>query len=174
MLTVQCSELSPFLVFALCTRETFFYYLLGRCIINQEFTNLPKAWWGFLGQRVWFLTCMPWFRSLLMASVCEYSQRGNQRGGVRSENQMENPKTGLQGQPGKTWGGSELGFPDLMCGCVQLTHSQHEGANHCSPKAAPSTCPRTAKVVGRNRPPGHVSVWHPLHLILHLLGLHIL
>lgn len=143
-----------------------FYYLLGRCIIKQEFMHLPKAWW-----RVLRAECMVphmhtrGFRSLLMASEWGYIQAGSQRGGVRSENQMENSKEGPQGQPEKTGGGSELVFPILTGSCEQLTDSQYLGlaTDRPMPAHALERLTRTA--------PECRYVWHLLHSILHLLQL---
>lgn len=130
-----------------------FYYLLVRCIIKQEFMHLPKAWWGFLRAE----SMVPHmhahcFRSLLMASEWGSRQRGNQRGGVRSENQMENPKAGLRGQPGKTWGGSKPVFPVLIGSCEQLTVSQYLVLTTALPMLRPAYVPKQQRWLAGTAP----------------------
>lgn len=133
--------------------------------------HLPKAWWRFLRAE-----CMVphmhtrGFRSLLMASEWGYIQAGSQRGGIRSENQMENSKDGPQGQPEKTGGGSELVFPVLTGSCEQLTDSQHLGLTTDGPMLHPARALKRQRWLARTAPERRY-VWHPLQPVLHLLRL---
>lgn len=115
--------------------------------------HLPKAWRGFLGAETMVLHMhTQGFRSLLMASEWGYSQRGNQRGGVRSENQMGESKSR---SPGTAWEDMRRKENSLSGPNWELwaTHRLPAlGANHCLASTAPSICPRAEMKIGRKDP----------------------